>query len=265
MGLLVAQALLIGMQHDVVFANAAWYVLLSLQERSLRYVVNLADSPSLSQGVAQGDGVLLAHAVEQEVGTAETQYWLEEFVLPIVVVGEPSQRGFDAAQHHGHVGEELFQYFRVDYAWVVGAHVVTRVRAVGVVVSHASVGGIAVHHAVHVARRYGEEEAWPPQLLEIAEIAMPVWLRHYRYLISSRLYDTPHGGSAEGRVIHVGVAREKDDIKLCPPAQLTFLLRCRQEVGELWVWFLIAWHGLQQLFSPGSSLSFAWLSFFQLM
>ena len=32
---------------------------------------------------------------------------------------------------------------------------------------------------------------------------MPVWLRHYRYLISSRLYDTPHGGSAEetGRLI----------------------------------------------------------------
>ena len=67
-------------------------------------------------------------------------------------MSQTSQGSFDAAKSHGNVRIKLLQYFGIDDARIVGAHVVARVRTVGIIVAHAAVGRIAVDHAVHVAR-----------------------------------------------------------------------------------------------------------------
>lgn len=93
---LVVQAFFIRMQHDVVFCDTSGYLLLSSQENRLRNVVDITYLLSTIQLFAEPESVFLAHAIEQEVGTAVTQYRLLQFVLPVVVVGEPTQRGLNA-------------------------------------------------------------------------------------------------------------------------------------------------------------------------
>ena len=48
--------------------------------------------------------------------------------MPVVVVGDAAQRGLDAAEHYGDIGEEFFEDLGVDDRGVFRPHVVTAVR-----------------------------------------------------------------------------------------------------------------------------------------
>ena len=129
---LVAQTFLMGVEHDVLVGDAAGNLFFAAEEDRLGNVADSADGPSLLQFAAELHGILLAHAVKDDVGTAVAEDALVQPVLPVVVVGEAAQGSLNAAQNHGNVGEELFQDAGVDNGGIVGAHVVARVGAVGV-------------------------------------------------------------------------------------------------------------------------------------
>lgn len=149
LGFLTLQTLLVRVEQDVVVADTPGDVFLLAEVDGLWNVMDVLDIASLFELVAELDRVFLAHAIEDHVGTAVAEDALHQPVLPIVVVGEPSHGCLNAAQDHGHVGEELLQDLGVDNAGIVRPHVVAGIRTVGVVVAYAPVGCVAVDHGVH--------------------------------------------------------------------------------------------------------------------
>ena len=103
--LLVAQTLLVAVQHDVVVANAVGYLLLTAEVNGLRNVVHCAYGQTFGEVAAEFHNRLLAHAVDYHVGTRVAEYALLQRILPVVVVRQTAQRSLDAAQYDGHIGE----------------------------------------------------------------------------------------------------------------------------------------------------------------
>ena len=230
--LLVAQALLVGVEDNVVLADASGNVLAAGEEDGLRHVAHVADLTSLLQLARNGNDRLLAHAIDEQVGSAIAEDALHQAVLPIVVVGEAAHARLDTSQHHGHVGIDLLQDARIDDRGILRALVVATVGRILVAGTEAAVGGVFVDHGVHGARRDAEEEARTTQLLEVAVVAVPVGLRDDGHAVAS-LQRAANDGYAKGWMIDIGVARKEDDVELVPAAQLTLLLRRGKEVGEL--------------------------------
>ncbi len=103
--LLVAQAFFVRMQHDVGGLYAAGYVFPFRQIDRLRNVAHLADAHARFECPTQLDDGLFTHAVDDHVGPRVAQEASAELVLPVVVVRETPQRGFDTSQHDRHIGE----------------------------------------------------------------------------------------------------------------------------------------------------------------
>ena len=140
---------------------------------------------------------LLAHAVGDEVGIAVAEDAGAEAFLPVVVVHHAPQTCLYAAEHDGDVGEELPKYVRIDDGRVLGTQVVSSVGAVGVFASESACSRVLVDHRVHAAWRDAEEETRTAQLAEVAQVAMPVGLRHNAHPQALRLQQAAYDGDAE--------------------------------------------------------------------
>lgn len=158
----------------------------------------------------------LAHAVDEQVGAAVDQDRGFEPVLPVIVVGEPPQRGFDAAHDHRRVWVEPFEDARVGLDGVVGAEARRAARGVGVVAAQPLVGRVVVDHRVHRAGRHAEEETRRAELAEIAQVVAPVGLRNDGHAVALGLQQAADDRGAEGRMVDVGVAREEHDVHRVP-------------------------------------------------
>ena len=225
-GVRVGRALLVGVQQQPVFEPVD--VGAVGEERHL---------PEFAQqlgvvAVAHRRGYLLhdalAHAVDQQVGTAVDEDRGFERILPIVVVSEPPQRRFDAAHHHRRAGIEPFEDVGVGLDSVVGAEARRTARGVGVVAAQTFVGRIVVDHRVHGPGRHGEEEARRAELAEIAQVVAPVGLRNHRYAVTFCFEQAADDRRAESRMVDVGVAREENDVHRIP-APLAGLLDCGRQ------------------------------------
>ena len=235
---LVAKALLVAVQHDVAFGRGVT----GGEIDRLGYVGGHADGAvavgrcagcGLVEAPGQLDDGLFAHAVDDDVGGSIAEDARAQTVLPVVVVGESAQRGFDAAQHDGRVGKELAQDAGVDDGGVLRSQVVTAVGTVGVLGAQTACGGVLVDHRVHASRRDAEEEARSAELAEVAVVAVPVGLGHDGHAVAGRLKGTTYDGRPEGGVVYIGVGREEDDVGAVPAAQLKLFLGSGQKVGEL--------------------------------
>ena len=225
-GVRVGRALLVGVQQQPVFEPVD--VGAVGEERHL---------PEFAQqlgvvAVAHRRGYLLhdalAHAVDQQVGTAVDEDRGFERILPVVVVGEPPQRRFDAAHHHRRAGIEPFEDAGVGLDSVVGAEARRTARGVGVVAAQTFVGRIVVDHRVHGPGRHGEEEARRAELAEIAQVVAPVGLRNHRYAVTFCFEQAADDRRAESRMVDVGVAREENDVHRIP-APLAGLFDCGRQ------------------------------------
>ena len=230
--LLVAQALLMAVQHYIVGANAVRNLVLAAEINGLRNVVNGADWQAFGEIATELNDRFLAHSVDYHVGARVAEYALLQRVLPVVVVRQAAQRRLDAAEHDGHVGEELLQNLCIYNGRILRAAVVTTVRAVRVFGAQALAGCVFVHHRVHASRRYSEEQIGATQLLEVAEVAVPVGLRNNSHGVARSLKCTTNHCGAKRGMIHVGVGREENDVYGIPSTQLDFFLCSRQPVGE---------------------------------
>jgi hypothetical protein len=212
LGFFVAQAFFVTVEKDVLLADSAGHVVLVDEEDGLRNVVDAVDGSAGSNGGAELQNGFFTHAVEDDVGPGVAEDATAHAVLPVVVVGEAAHGGFDSAEDDGHVGEEAFENLGVDDGGIVGAAVVSAVGTVGVFRSKSLVGGVFVDHRVHAARGDAEEEPWAAQLFEVAEVAVPVGLRHDGHLIARSLETSPDDGRSERGMVYVGIAREENDV-----------------------------------------------------
>ena len=136
-------------------------------------------------------------------------------VAPVVVMGQPPQRGLDAAGDDRHAGKGLAGPLAVGHGRAVGPQADPAAGAVGVVVADLLVGRVVVDHAVHVPGADAEEQARPAELPPGLG-APPVGLAEDRHPEPGRLQHPAEDPHRERRVIDVGVARDEDDVDLVP-------------------------------------------------
>ena len=135
---------------------------------------------------------------------------------------DATQRGLDATQHDGRIGKGLAAALGIDDNGAVGPPAALAVRRVAVVVPEPPVGGVAVHHRVHVARGDAEEQVGLAQCPEGGGIA-PLRLGDDAHPEALRLQQPGHQSHAETGMVDVGVTRYQDDVAAVPP-QLVHLL-----------------------------------------
>ena len=232
LSLLVLQTLFMTVEHNIVVAYPTGDIALTTEIDGLGDGAQLIKRGATFELAAYLHNRTLAHAIDDKVGARVAEDASAQTVLPVVIVGEASQRSLDATQHHGHIGIELFEYLGIHYRGIVGAHTMTTARSIGIVATQTTVRRIAVDHRVHGSRRDGEEETRTTQLLEITVITMPVGLGNEGHAIALRLEHTTDDGSAKRGVVDVGITREKDYVQLIPTTQLTFLLGSWEKISK---------------------------------
>ena len=97
LGSFVFQAFFMRVEHEVVFAYTPGDVLFPREIDCLWDVADVANGNTGSEPSGQFHNGLFAHAIDEQVGTCITKDTFLEFVLPIVVVGDASQRGLYTA------------------------------------------------------------------------------------------------------------------------------------------------------------------------
>ena len=155
-----------------------------------------------------------------------------EAVLPVVVVGEATEAGFDATEDNGHVGEEFLEDACIDNGGVLRTEVMATVGGIGVFGTKTFVGSVFIHHRVHRPRGNAKEKTGTAEFLEVAVVAMPVGLGNDGNLQPFRLQNTPNHSHAKGGMVHVGIGGEEDDIGLFPAEAFEFFFGSREEVHE---------------------------------
>ncbi len=130
-------------------------------------VLHGVDGLATCDAVSHLDQRPLGVAVDQDVGLGVDQDGATDGLGPVVVVGDAAQGCLDAADDHRHLFIGLFAALGIDQGSAVrplAAHVP---RGVGVIVAQLLVGGVAVDHGVHVARRHPVEEVGLAQAHEV--------------------------------------------------------------------------------------------------
>ena len=132
-GSLILSALLKGVEHYRLVARQ------SLNKPFIGHKTDLTEGMQkfcivpISHRASHFSDNLLAHSVEQDVGTALNQdRWLQG-VLPIVVVGESAQRSLNTANQNGGVRKEFFENLRIGRNRIVGAEARSTASGVGIV------------------------------------------------------------------------------------------------------------------------------------
>jgi hypothetical protein len=201
------------------------------RERGAAQVVELVDLPARRETVCDLDDLSLGVAEHQQVALGVHQHRTAHLLGPVVVVRNAAQRGLDAADHDGHVLVGLARALRVDDHAAVRPGARDAVRRIGVVASDAAIRGVAVHHRIHVAARDTEEQVRPAEAHEVAR-GMPVRLGDDPDTEALRLEYATDDGHAEARVVHVGVARDDDDVAGVPAELVHLCPRHGQERGR---------------------------------
>ena len=166
------------------------------------------------------DDLVLAHAEDDEVGLGVEHDRPADGVAPVVVMGQPAERGLDAAGDDRHAGKRLAGTLAVGDRGPVGPQADPAAGTVGVVVADLLVGRVVVDHAVHVAGADAEEQPRPAELPPGLG-ASPVGLAENRDPKPGRLQHPAQDPHRERRMIDVGVARDEDDVDIVPaPARL---------------------------------------------
>ena len=217
-GPFVPHTLLVGMQPDRLRRIEPLHVAVVGHEGHL---------PQFAQqfgvvAVPHGFGDLLhdpfAHAVDQQVGAAFGQHRGFERIVPVVVMGQPPQGGFDASDDDRNVRKQPFENLRVGRNGVIGAESGLAAGRVGVVAPKTQVGRVVVDHRIHRPGRDAEEEPRRAEFGEVAQVVPPVGLRHDRHAVAFGFEQTADHRRAECRMVDVGVTRKKDDVQLLPSA-----------------------------------------------
>ncbi|ACY33104.1 hypothetical protein CtCNB1_2358 [Comamonas thiooxydans] len=185
------------------------------KERSAAHIGDLLDRLARRDAVRHFDQGTFCIAVEQDVALAVHHDGATHLVAPVVVVGNATQRALDAAQHDGHILVGLAAALAVNDGRAVGALAGHIARGIGIVAANLAISRVTVDHRVHVAGRHAPEQIGLAQGLEGLG-AGPVGLGDDAHAKALRLQHTADDGHAEAGVIHIGIARDQNDVAAVP-------------------------------------------------
>ena len=189
------------------------------EEDRAAHVADLADRHAAVEQLGHGDEDFLAHAVGNHVGAAVHEQGAAHPVVPVVVVRKAAQRRLQPAEDDRNIAVGLADAVGIDDGGAVGAQ--SRLAAGGIVVVGALLlrGGVMRDHGVDVARADEEAEARPPERAERLRRA-EVRLCQKADAEARVLEHARDDRRAEGRMIHIGVAVDVDEIDLAPAPRL---------------------------------------------
>ncbi|AIJ47165.1 hypothetical protein O987_15270 [Comamonas testosteroni TK102] len=185
------------------------------KERSTAHIGDLLHRLARRDAVRHFDQGTFGIAVEQDVAFAVHHDGATHLVAPVVVVGNATQRTLDAAQHDGHILVGFAAALAVNDGRPIGALAGHIAGGVGIVAANLAISRVTVDHRVHVAGRHAPEQIGLAQGLEGLG-AGPVGLGDDAHAKALRLQHATDDGHAEARVIHIGIARDQNDVAAVP-------------------------------------------------
>ena len=102
--MLISLALLEGVKHDGLTIIQALYILLIGHKSHLSQTTQQFHIKAITQTLCHLADRLVAHTIDQQVGTRCCQHRALKSIRPIVVVGQTAQRCLDATHDNGGVG-----------------------------------------------------------------------------------------------------------------------------------------------------------------
>ena len=200
-------------------------------EGGTAHIGDVVDRLTGRQAVRDLDDCALGIAIEQQIALRIDNDRAADFVLPVVVMRDASQRTLDAADDDRHILVGLATALRVDQRRTVGALAAFIARGIGVVAADLAIGGIPVDHRIHIAGGDAEKQIRAAQRLERLG-TLPIGLRNDADAKSLRLKGPADDRHAEARMIDIGVAGHNDDVATVP-AELRHLFAAhRQKWGN---------------------------------
>ncbi len=171
------------------------------------------------QTMRQLDQRTLGVAVDQEIGLGVDQRGATNLLGPVIVVGDAAQARLDAADDDGYTLERLARALGVDRHRAVGASTGGAVRRIGIVRAQSPIGGVAVHHRVHVPGGDAEKEVRPPEPPEVLGRG-PVRLGDDADTKPLCLQQPPDDRHPEGGMVHIGIPGQDHDVATVPTEQV---------------------------------------------
>ena len=201
---------------------------IAANKRGAAHVGDVFDLVAIGQALGHFNNGALGVAVQQNVGAGIDQDRVTHTVLPVVVMGDAAQGGFDTAKDNRYVFIGFFAALAVHQAGTVRALTGQAAGRIGVVRADFLVGGVAVDHRVHVAGRDAEEQVRLAELHKVV-FRLPVGLGDDADAKALRLQQPADNRHAERRVIHVGIAGHDDDVAAVPAKLIHLFPTHRQE------------------------------------
>ena len=152
-------------------------------------------------------------------------------------MGKAAKTGFYSSQHHRYIRIYLFENLRIYYRWIFWSHIVTTIRTISIFRTQTAVGCVLIDHRVHTARCNSKKEAWPSELLKVAEVTMPVGLRYYGHTVAFSFQYAAYDCCSKRGVVDISISTKEDNIQVVPTTLTDFLQRCWKKVGQLYPLF----------------------------
>ncbi len=128
------------------------------REHRAAHVGDVVDALAAGEAMRELDDAALGVAVQEHVRLRVEQHRAAHLLRPVIEVRDAPQRGLDAADDDRHVAERFARTLRVHDDRAIRALAAFAARRVRVVAAHAAVGGVAVHHRIHVPGGDAEEQ-----------------------------------------------------------------------------------------------------------
>ena len=186
--------------------------------------------PVLIQAAGTFQNSALAHAPDQQVSLGVHKNGAAQGVGPEIVMTDPPQGGFNAAQHQGQAGKGPARQVGVYQAGPVGPRARLAAGGVGIVMAFFTKGRVMGQQGVQGSGADAREQAGPPHGQQVVG-AVPAGLGHQAG--AEAVMDQParQQHAAEGRMVHIGVAVDQQHVQFVPAQGEHFFAGHGQKAG----------------------------------
>lgn len=178
--------------------------------------------------VRRDENGTFAHAEHQQICAGIDQNAGANRVVPIIIMGKASQRGFYTANGNRNIAIGFANQATVDVDRAIRASGCPAAGRIYVGGTAALGGGVVVNHAVNYAGRDEKAVIRAAKAFKIVGV-FPIRLGEHRDMVPRGFQCADDDGRAEGRVIHIRVAADIDKIRRVPTALAYIRESCRRE------------------------------------
>ena len=188
------------------------------------HIAQVADCFACSQSASDLQNGIFAHSESDEIRFRIQQNGPADFVAPVIVMSQSSQRRFDPARDHGHAGVGFASSLTVTEGGSIRTKSDPSARRIRVVVADFAIGRVVVDHGIHVPRADGEEQTRLAERLPWVARS-PVRLTDNADSKTTGFQSPPENGHREAGMIDVCIAGDDHDIQFIPAAFQSFCHR----------------------------------------